>query len=72
MLALARKRCRDEKGTARKAGLELLEALMTAQLSFDTQPQLPAWDTNRSTIAALASDPLVGGHGRTVADVVLA
>lgn len=56
---LARKRCQDDKGTVRKAALELLAALMAAQMTLQPGRRPEAWRLCCRTLAACATDPLV-------------
>ena len=60
LVELARRRCGDEKAGARRAGLQLLEALllMNASDNGGAKPQLPA-AADVAAIEAATADPLV-------------
>lgn len=60
MILLARRRCGDEKATVRRAGLQLLEALLLMGIkgSGGAPPQSPG-EADIQTIETATADPLV-------------
>ena len=60
-LALARQRCRDDKGLVRKAALGLLESLLLLRGSLPSPMGMPPGPEDVLAIEAAAVDPLVGG-----------
>lgn len=62
-LSWARKRCRDDKAVVRKAALQLLEALLVLQASWQGRAPVPPSTQDLGLIEAAAADALVSDTG---------